>query len=325
MQYPEEVAVPIFQAEDMGSDPFGPKRWNLVIRCFFDDSGKEGDPDNRIVCIAGYLAAGETRWNVFGEEWGHQLLAHGLTWLHMTDLMADQGEYAFLKDNWPKKKALLDQFIGAIKISGLIGFGVAVDADAWRKVPKEITRVEGDAQQFCFLRIMRLIVERMKLARPNDYVAVHFDCDKAFSPSRFQRFIGVRDRDPEARRYLQTFTIAEPKLYFPLQAADLLAWESRKELMRRLGGFESRPEFNEMFEVMSGYFPDYTGEFWDEETIEKEILKKIREQQTGQANDGTIGISEVRYGSAEDTQHLSQGIGEAGESMEAEADSEKAG
>jgi hypothetical protein len=213
-------------------DPFGRKRWNLVIRSYFDDSGKEGDSSNRIVCIAGYLAAGETRWNVFGEEWRHQLMSHHLSWLHMTDLMADQGEYAFLKDDWPKKKALIDQFIEAIKVSQLIGFGAAVDIEAWRKVPPEVTRIQGDAQQFCFLRIMRMIVERMKVACPNDFVAVHFDCDKAFSPSRFQRFIGVRDRDPEARRYLQTFTIAEPRIYLPLQAADLLAWETRKELLQ---------------------------------------------------------------------------------------------
>lgn len=262
------------------ADPFGPMEWNLVIRCFFDDSGKEGDPGNRIVAIAGYLAAGETRWNIFGEGWRHQLLSHGLRWLHMTDLMADKGEYAFLKDNWPKKKELLDEFIEVIKVSQLIGFGVAVDADAWRKVPKDVTRVEGDAQQFCFLRIMRLIVERMKRSCPNDYVAVHFDCDKGFSPSRFQRFIGVRERDPEgAGRYLQTFTIAEPRIYLPLQAADLLAWESRKDLIRRFQGHESRPEYAEMFEVMSGYFPDYVGEFWDENEIEEQILAPIREQQ----------------------------------------------
>jgi hypothetical protein len=172
-----------------------------------------------------------------------------------------------------EKKAVLDKFIETIKGSDLIGFGVALDADAWRKLPKEITRVEGDAQQFCFLRIMRLIVERMKKSRPHDYIAVHFDCDRGFSPSRFQKFIALRDHDPDARRYLQTFTIAEPKLYLPLQSADLLAWETRKDLMRRLGGYESRPEFKSMFQVMAGYFPDYKGEFWDEKEIEEKILK----------------------------------------------------
>ena len=257
----------------MGSDPFGPIRWNLVIMSFFDDSGKESDPDNRIVCIAGYLAAGDARWTMFSQDWSHQLLAHGFSWLHMTDFMADKDEYARLKGDWPKKKAILDQFIEVIRASQLIGFGVAVDTSAWRRVPKEVTKIEGDAQEFCFLRIMSRIVDRMKLARPDDYVAVHFDCDKTFTPSRFQRFIRARDHDPAADHYLRSFTIAEPKVWFPLQAADLLAWESRKELLRRLGGYESRIEFKEMFEVMSGYFPDYTGEFWDEKEIEEQILK----------------------------------------------------
>ena len=39
--------------------PFGPMKWTCMIHCFFDDSGKESDSTNRIVCIAGYLAAGD--------------------------------------------------------------------------------------------------------------------------------------------------------------------------------------------------------------------------------------------------------------------------
>lgn len=244
-----------------------------MIRCYCDDSGKESDAGNPIVCIAGYVAGDSPYWDSFAGAWGHLLLRHGISWLHMKDLMQDQDEYAPLKWDWRKKKSVLEDFINVIKLSQLIGFGVALDANAWRKVPKEVTRTDGDAQQFCFMRIMRMIVERMKIARPNDFVSVYFDCDKAFTPARFQRFIGIRDHDPEARRYFQSFSIAEPRVYSPLQAADLLAWQSRKELMRRLGGYESRPEYKFIFEAMPGYFPEYLGEYWDEKEIENQILK----------------------------------------------------
>ena len=36
---------------------------------FFDDSGKESDISNRIVCAAGYVAAGNSFWNSFQEMW----------------------------------------------------------------------------------------------------------------------------------------------------------------------------------------------------------------------------------------------------------------
>jgi len=249
-----------------------------VIRCFFDDSGKESERGNRIVSIAGYLAGGETYWDLFGTGWSHQLFRHGISWLHMKDFMQDRDEYAAFKWDWPKKRSVLEDFIKVIKVSQIIGFGVALDAEAWRKVPKQFTAVEGTAQEFCFLRIMRMIVERMKIVRPNDYVSVFFDCDKGFTPARFQKFIGFRDHDPEAKRYFQSFSIAEPKLYLPLQAADLLAWETRKELIRKLGGLESRPEFTYIFEALPGSFPDYTGEFWDETEIERKIIKPFLEK-----------------------------------------------
>jgi hypothetical protein len=279
VQLPYDVAVPAFQTEDTGSDPFGPQRWNLVIRAFFDDSGKESDPSNRVVCIAGYLAAGETPWNILGDRWRQILLTHGISWLHMKDFMPDKDEYAALKWDWPKKKAVLEDFIGAIRAAGLIGFGVGIDVDAWRKIPKEITRKEGDAQQFCFARIMRMIVERMKVSAPRDFVSVHFDCDRNFTPARFQRFIGIRDRDPDAKLYLQSFTIADPRVYIPLQAADLLAWESRKDVLRRMGGFESREEYDSIFQILPDYFPTYISELWLESDIEEQILKPIREAQ----------------------------------------------
>jgi hypothetical protein len=283
--------LPYTEVVPFDVDHFGPKGWKLVIHAYFDDSGKESDPDNRIVCIAGYLAA-EHHWNFFLEEWGHQLIRHGLKWLHTTDFMADAGEYETLKWDWPRKRAVLESFIKTIKDAQLIGFGVSVDADAWRKIPKEVTDREGDAQQFCFMRIMRMIVERMKIARPRDFISVMFDCDRGFTPARFRRFLGVRDKDPEALLYFQSFGIAEPKVYLPLQAADLLAWQTRKELMRRLGGYESRPEFKFLFEATPVHDPDYAGEYWDEKEIEEQILKPIRLAQslreTGEVNDRTI-------------------------------------
>lgn len=254
--------------------PFGRKeRWTLVIHCFFDDSGKESDPSNRIVVIAGYMAAGDSAWSFLTQLWGNLLLKHGVSWIHMKDLMPNQGEYKALNWDWTKKRAVLDEFIKAIKVSQLVGFGVALDADAWRAIPKAITQAEGNVQQFCFMRIMRLIADRMKIARPDDWISLYYDCDEGFTPSRFQKFIGLRKREPDVDHYFRSFSIAEPKSFLPLQAADLLAWEARRELLRKIGGYESRPEFNFIFEALPGEVPDYVSEFWTAEEIEEKVVK----------------------------------------------------
>ncbi len=228
-----------------------------MIHCFFDDSGKESDSANRIVCIAGYLAAGDAYWSLLTQGWGNQLVRHGISWVHMKDLMQNQDEYSALNWDWPTKRSVLEDFIKVIKASQLTGFGVAVDADAWRAVPKEITQSEGTAQEFCFMRIIRMITDRMKISRPDDWISLYFDCDEGFTPARFKKYIGLRNREPDVSRYFRAFSIADPKSFLPLQAADLLAWETRKDLMRKLGGFESRPEFNFIFESLPGEVLDY--------------------------------------------------------------------
>lgn len=254
------------------ADFLSPQEWGLMLSGFFDDSGKESNPGNRIVCIAGYLAHANF-WSLFHPAWAQNLMFNGISWLHMKDFMFDSDEYASKGWDWPKKREIIEGFMGVIKSCRLIGYGVAVDAEAWRKIPRELTDREGNAQEFCFMRIMRMLVERMKISLPRDVVSVCFDCDLGFSAGRFRKFVGIRESSSEANRYLQSFSIAEPKAYLGLQAADLLAWETRKELMRKLGGFESRPEFKFLLEASLDVPMIYESELWDASEIEEKIIK----------------------------------------------------
>jgi hypothetical protein len=240
---------------------------------FFDDSGKESDPSNKIVCAAGYIASGASFWNSFQEMWKNFLLAHGLDQLHMRELMWSQSKTEpYASWDWPMKKRVLESFSTAIKASYLIGFGVAVDADAWRGLPPELTKREGTAQEFCFMRLIHMIVKKMKSAAPEEKISIMFDCDQEFTSARFQRYLGLRQRDTDAARYLTAFSIGEPVAWLPLQAADFLAWETRAYLLRQMKGLPDRPEFQHMMRVLPGFIPQYEGEFWTKERIETDIL-----------------------------------------------------
>lgn len=239
---------------------------------FFDDSGKETDPSNRIVCAAGYIAAANNIWSAFHELWRNTLLFHGMTALHMRDFMCEHSkEQPASGWDWPKKRQVLEQFSGCIKVSQLVGFGVAIDADAWRELPKDLTRIEGNAQEFCFMRLIRMAVTRILRSCPQEHLSIAFDCDRAATAARFKRYLGIRDKYPDEARILSSFAIAEPQNYYPLQAADLLAWETRTQLLRQIKGLPSRPEFEHMMEGMPGVFPDYTSELWTREAIESHL------------------------------------------------------
>jgi hypothetical protein len=53
----------------------------------------------------------------------------------------------------------------------------------------------------------------------------------------------------------------------------LLAWESRKDLIRKVGGYESRPEFDFIFQVLPDETMEYESEFWTASEIEEHIVK----------------------------------------------------
>lgn len=256
-------------------DPYPEVEWRMfgMLLGFFDDSGKESDLSNKIVCAAGYIAASTNIWSGFHELWSNYLLTYGLDELHMKEMMCSESRMKpFCDWDWQKKKAVLEDFSAAIKISRIVGFGVAVDAEAWRELPKELTKVEGTAQEFCFMRLIKMILDRIRKSAPNEKLSIMFDCDEGFTPARFKRYLAIRKRRQDDAKYLISFGVGEPQAYFPLQAADFLAWESRTQLLRQIKGLDSRPEFQHMMMVLPGFFPDYTGEFWDREQIEKVIM-----------------------------------------------------
>ncbi len=252
-----------------------PKPENFEMYCFCDDSGKESDASNPIVVMAGYLFPDMNALPLFDSLWKTQLIRHGISWLHMKDFMQDRDEYAQFANDWPRKKSILETFINVIKTCQPVGFGIGVDMNAWRNIPRSIQRMEGDAQSFCFSRMIRLVVDRMMVAAPRDSVSLIFDCDQNFSSARFSRFVTIRRSFVPATKHLDAFTIAEPKRYLVLQAADLLAWETRKAMERNTKGLPSRPEFDHFFTEVAGIFPEYIGEEWSAEKLQMDFVNPL--------------------------------------------------
>lgn len=246
---------------------------------YFDDSGKESDPSNRLVCMAGYLAV-DDYWEQFGPQWYHHLLKHGVSCFHMKELIPRQGEFKDL--TLEKRDELLLDCVKVIKENELIGFGVGVDAEAWRLLPDALTKSSGNAQEFCFLRIIRLIIERLKRVSPNEKLALIFDCDQEFAARRFKQFSKLRER-PEIREHLASIAFCDPRLYIPLQAADFLAWETRKELIQKALGFDSTERFKELFVNVPGLRLEYAGEQWNETALKERVLQPWEAAQTESA------------------------------------------
>src|SRR5580704_11530955 len=129
-----------------------------------------------------------------------------MTSLHMKEMMCKESKTEpYASWDWQKKKQVLEGFSVAIKASHLVGFGVAVDADAWRALPKDLIKSERSAQEFCFKRLIKLIVERLRNSLSDESISIMFDCDEEFTPPRFKRYLAIRHRVPEVKKHLNSF------------------------------------------------------------------------------------------------------------------------
>ena len=250
------------------SAPF--PRWLLVIEGYYDDSGKEDD--GPLVCLAGYLAPSDTHWPPFADRWGQLLMRHGLDDLHMKTFRR-----VAQKKEWDANKqvAVLRDFIDVIRTSQLMGFGVGLDAVAWKALSPERRKSFGNAQEFAFQRILRMTIEKMiSVGLTHQHINVVFDQDEAFCAARLKRYFGARKADRIFKQSVPIISFADARICHPLQAADLLVWFSRRRLLQRwVTKQDPDPLFDHLIIPPDGQALHYEWEGWDEKTIHKELAR----------------------------------------------------
>jgi hypothetical protein len=194
----------------------------------------------------------------------------------MKDLIPVSGQYRNLGWDIPKRDSVLDDFIQVVRETRLTGVGVALETAAWRKLKKENPDLDfGNVQQFCLQRILRLIIDRLHAAKIDDKIALVFDTDPEFGANRFNIFCALMGHDERATRRLQSITFGHPAYYPGLQCADILAWETRKEMGQRLGGHRSTKRWRSMFDAMPEFHLDYMSELWDQSNFARNMTQVI--------------------------------------------------
>ena len=245
-------------------------RWILVLEGYYDDSGKEDD--GPLVCLAGYLAPSDTHWPPFMDRWGQLLMVHDLAELHMKTFrrLAE-------KKGWDatKQTAVLREFIDVIRTSQLMGFGMGLDAVAWKALSRERRKRFGTAQEFAMQRILRMTIEKMiSVGLTHRHINVVFDQDEEFCKPRLTRYFGARKADRVFKQSVPIISFADARVCYPLQAADLLVWFSRRRLLERWNTKRSPdPLFSHLITPPDGEVLHYEWEGWDEKIIHKELAR----------------------------------------------------
>ena len=242
-------------------------RLRLMTHVFLDDSGKFSDSD--FVCLAGYIAD-DDGWNSLCADWGTLLSKHKIPFIHMKDMVALRGPYENLGWTHEQRDAVLSEFIDTIRKHVIAGFGVGVAAKYLRSMEKEARRVIGDPYLLCFQRILRRVIGKLReIGYTGPITAVFDDCEE-YSVRCYRMWSALRTHAPELALLMPSITFADDVMFYPLQAADILAWETNKHLRQMAGQHKIRKQMERLMQSTEpGYGLEYISEFYDAEALDR--------------------------------------------------------
>jgi len=243
------------------------KRYRLMAHAYFDDSGKFTDSD--FVCLAGYVSY-DAGWAALVQKWEALLVQHKIPYIHMKDLMALRGPYETLGWDTKHRDEVLNDFIDVIRESVVAGFGVVVDAKYYRSLGKGIREQLGDPFMFCFQRILRRVVKKLRdVGYPYPISAVFDDCEQ-YSVRCYRMWSRLRKWAPDIRQQIPSISFADDSVLYPLQTADILAWQTNKYLRQKAGNFQPTEHMKRlMMSTTPGYALDYISEMWNQDGLDK--------------------------------------------------------
>jgi hypothetical protein len=243
----------------------------VMLQACFDESGTHGG--SRVLSVAGYVGEKE-QWERFADEWASVLRDAGLPAgkpFHATDFENRLGDFA----DWSQEKRIETQrnLFGIVRRRVRHGFSASMNVDAWDSLVIKPIRASGipasagahSAYSFALVRCLCQIEKWADRYDVSDRIAYFVESGSGFGCDLNSVHATLRDGASERSRYrYQSFTIVNMSDFLPLQAADLLAYESYKYWGNLEFSDKKRPtriSFESLGEVPT------TGEFFDEPSI----------------------------------------------------------
>jgi hypothetical protein len=240
------------------------RRLNLVLWAFFDESGKLANSD--FICLAGYIC--DDGWDDFSTEWGKLLKRHEIPLIHLAKLVRRADPYANLSWDQTKEDEVLREFVKPIRDHLLAGFGIGVDTKFYRRMPKRARKLIGneDPQDFAFHRLLKLVIGQLQNWNHTEPISLNFDYTEDFSVKCITSLAHLRQQRQEVKDLISSIGFADDAVYYPLQAADMLAYGTNRHLR------EVAPNYFDLLvaeatETNPG--PRYWSEHYDSTSLQK--------------------------------------------------------
>ena len=226
LRYPVGGTRRALRIDDFADSIFNAAARERLIAAFaayFDDSGTH--PESVVSVVAGFIAPVD-QWVRFQAEWQECLRAAGLESFRMVDYASQQPPY-----DWDdsKRKRVLAQLLTTIKLRTHGAFAVAVLTKPYYEARPHIPSL-GDLSAYGFA-VMQCVKHVGRWSARYASGPVSYVFDAGVSKGQVETIMSYVLELPDYQ--IPVYSFARPADLSPLQAADVLAYETYKEAIAR--------------------------------------------------------------------------------------------
>lgn len=204
-----------------------------LVNVYFDESGTHAD--SALLTIAGYWFE-EVQADRFSKEWKKHLAQLGLSYAHMTDCALGFGQYKNLSMNERVHSERL--LIQCIKRRSRFGFSITINPHEYFRI---MTGVDGAPSAYTFC-LMALVNHFGRVAMAQSFQgSIRYIFESGHqNQNEADRFLrGIEENGNEWVRTVRYggHSFCDKRNTLPLQAADMLAWQTGHYFIRKKKGF----------------------------------------------------------------------------------------
>lgn len=243
-----------------------------IVYFFSDESGKQ--KKNRSVTVAG-VGVSKTRLEAFEGEWDALLRSYELQELHMnrvSKIHETHGLKLLAGQTLTQRQELLFPFADCIAKYFEIGLMQATDVEGFIRLPMEAKQLIGGPTDPHFMTFSRGLLEIVKYIHPDDKLSVVCDDDLQLAWDTYLHYRALSAVSDDVQTKIAGITFAKSRHFKALQAADMVAFLTRKEAITRFYGDcnEFEPLFYRLVEGRpEGSIIRWFNQFADEKTMLK--------------------------------------------------------
>lgn len=227
--------------------------WMAFFYIYADESGKlSGKSDYTALC--GFVGAAlevqraSYDWSLCQTKWGAPPI-------HMSQIMSDNPRdqrWIDKRTEWGNRweelrDTMLDDFASVLQQSRLVALGTVIDSAKYREIQKDpaIKLPVNDSNVYVFQELIMSALERIEVVDDCSPVSVVVDDDQDTAFQYYEMLKSLKANESSSfdkiRRRVHGLCFSNDKSYPILQAADMLAYESRSLMVKRISDPNTPP------------------------------------------------------------------------------------